>query len=355
MEPSPRRMPTLDEVAERAGVSRTAASRVINNVPHVSRAKREAVERAVKELGYVPNPTARALATRKVGAVVLAASSDEAGLFADPFFAEVVVGVSAALEQSDLELILLLANTPRGRERLRQTVRSRRADGIMLMPLDGDDPLGGLGEQPGVPVVFGGLPLTGEPRWYVDADNRGGARLAAEHFARTGRRRPVMITGQADQRVSSARRQGFTEGLLLAGVPLLDAASGDFQEEGGVRAMARLLDAHPELDAVFAASDGMAIGALRELRRRGRRVPEDVAVIGFDDLASARLTNPPLTTVHQPVRALGHEMARMLVGAIDGQDPSPLILPTRLTVRESAPSPALPAPAATPAATRGTR
>ncbi|MFJ8046045.1 LacI family DNA-binding transcriptional regulator [Kitasatospora sp. NPDC096147] len=337
MEPSPRRMPTLDEVAERAGVSRTAASRVINNVPHVSRAKREAVERAVRELGYVPNPTARALATRKVGAVVLAASTDEPGLFADPFFAEVVVGVSTALEESDLELILLLANTPRGRERLRQMVRSRRADGVILMPLDGRDPLAALGTDPGVPVVFGGLPLHGEPRWYVDADNRGGARLAAEHFVDSGRRHPVMITGQADQRVSAIRERGFAEGLLLAGVPLLDVACGDFQIEGGEAAMDELLDAHPQLDAVFAASDNMAVGALRALRRRGRRVPEDVAVIGFDDLASARLTSPPLTTVHQPVRALGHEMARMLVGVLDGRDPSPLVLPTRLTVRESAP------------------
>ncbi|WP_405015058.1 LacI family DNA-binding transcriptional regulator [Kitasatospora sp. NBC_01539] len=347
MEPPPRRMPTLDEVAERAGVSRTAASRAINNGPNVSRAKREAVERAVRELGYVPNPTARALATRKVGAVVLAASSDEAGLFADPFFAEVVVGVCAALDQSDLELILLLANTPRGRERLLHMVRSRRADGIMLMALHGDDPLGKLGEASGIPVVYGGLPMTGEPRWYVDADNRGGARLAAEHFARSGRRRPVMITGQVDQRVSVAREQGFAEGLILADIPLLDVASGDFREEGGAEAMEQLLDAHPQLDAVFTASDGMAIGALQTLRRRGRRVPEDVAVIGFNDLASARLTSPPLTTVYQPVRALGHEMARMLVGAIDGKDPSPLILPTRLTVRESAPAPTLPAATAT--------
>jgi DNA-binding LacI/PurR family transcriptional regulator len=336
-------MPTLDEVAERAGVSRTAASRVINNVPHVSQGKREAVERAVRELGYVPNPTARALATRKVGAVVLAASSDEDELFADPFFAEVVVGVSAALEQTDLELILVLANSSRGRARLERMVRSRRADGIMMMALRGDDPLARLGEESGVPVVFGGLPLTGEPRWYVDADNRRGAMLAAEHLARTGRSRPVMITGHVDTRVSVVREQGFGEALRLAGVPLLDVASGDFLEEGGAEAMDQLLDAHPRLDAVFAASDAMAIGALRTLRRRGRRVPEDVAVVGFNDLASARHSHPPLTTVHQPVRALGREMGRMLVEAMDGQDPSPLILPTRLVVRESAPA-SLPAP-----------
>ncbi|MFI6150343.1 LacI family DNA-binding transcriptional regulator [Streptomyces sp. NPDC051109] len=337
MEPSPKRMPTLDEVAARAGVSRTAASRVINNAPHVSRAKREAVQRAVRELDFVPNPSAQALATRRVGAVVLALSSDEPGLFADPFFAEVIVGVSAALEQTELELILLLANTPRGRERFERLLRSRRADGVMLMALRGNDPLGRLGEEVDLPVVFGGLPLIGEPTWYVDADNRGGARLAAEHFARTGRRRPVMITGQVDARAAVAREQGFTDGLTLSGLPLLGVEPGQFTEEGGAEAMERLLRAHPYPDAVFAASDAMAIGALRTLRERGLRVPEDVAVIGFNDLASARHTSPPLTTVHQPVRALGQEMARMLLSAIEGHRPSPLILPTRLTVRESAP------------------
>lgn len=337
MEPSPKRMPTLDEVAARAGVSRTAASRVINNAPHVSRAKREAVQRAVRELHFVPNPSAQALASRRVGAVVLAVSSDEPGLFADPFFAEVVVGVSEALEQTELELILLLANAPRGRERFERLLRSRRADGVMLMALRGDDPLGRLGEEVDMPVVFGGLPLNGEPTWYVDADNRGGARLAAEHFARTGRRRPVMITGQVDARAAVAREQGFTDGLTLSGLPLLGVEPGQFTEEGGAEAMERLLRTHPDPDAVFAASDAMAIGALRTLRDRGLRVPEDVAVIGFNDLASARHTSPPLTTVHQPVRALGQEMARMLVSAIEGHSPSPLILPTRLTVRESAP------------------
>jgi len=337
MEPSARRMPTLDEVAERAGVSRTAASRAINNAPHVSRAKREAVQRAVRELGFVPNPAAQALATRRVGAVVLAVSSDEPGLFADPFFAEVIVGVSTALEPTDLELILLLANTPRGRERFERLLRSRRADGVMLMALRGDDPLARLGEQAELPVVFGGLPLTGEPRWYVDADNRGGGRLAAEHFVRSGRRRPVMITGQPDARASVAREQGFAEGLTLAGVPLLAVEAGHFSEDGGAAAMDRLLALEPAPDAVFAASDAMAIGALRTLREHGLRVPESIAVIGFNDLAGARHASPPLTTVHQPVRALGHEMARMLISVVEGQDPSPLILPTRLTVRESAP------------------
>lgn len=337
MEQSPKRPPTLDEVAARAGVSRTAASRAINNTPNVSRAKREAVERAVRELGFVPNPSARALVTSRVGAVVLAVSSDEPGLFADPFFAEVTVGVSAGLEQSDFELILLLANTVYGKDRLQRLLRSRRADGVMLMALRGNDPLGRMAEEVDLPVVFGGLPFEGRPRWYVDVDNRGGARLAVDHLVRSGRRRIAMISGQVDTQVSASRQLGYAEGMVLAGLPRIAVEPGDFTEDGGAAAMERLLAADPDLDAVFAASDGMALGALRVLRQHGRRTPEDVAVVGFNDLASARYSSPPLTTVHQPVRALGREMARMLVAAIEGQDPSPLILPTRLTVRESAP------------------
>ncbi|MFE0464422.1 LacI family DNA-binding transcriptional regulator [Kitasatospora sp. NPDC058965] len=339
METSPPRQPTLDEVAALAGVSRAAASRVINNVPYVSEAKRAAVEQAVRELGYVPNPTARALASRRAGTVVLAVSSDQPGLFADPFFAEVTVGVSSALEQAELELILLLADSARGKERLRRLLGSRRADGVMLMAVHGDDPLVRLAEQTELPVVFGGLPLTGTPRWYVDPDNRGGARSAVEHLLRDGRRTIAMITGQPDLQAAVARERGFREALTLAGLAPAGLAPGEFTRAGGEAAMERLLAEQPGLDAVFAANDNMALGALHALRRHRRRVPDDVAVIGFDDLASAAYADPPLTTVHQPVRALGQEMARVLLAAIDGQDPSPLILPTRLTVRESAPGP----------------
>ena len=130
-----RRRPTLDEVASHAGVSRTVASRAINDAPEVSRTAREAVQKAVRELGYVPNPTARALATSQAGAVLLAVSHDDPALFADPFFAHVIVGINAALEKTDLVLMLLLAETERGRERLSRVLRSRRADGIMLLAL----------------------------------------------------------------------------------------------------------------------------------------------------------------------------------------------------------------------------
>jgi DNA-binding LacI/PurR family transcriptional regulator len=335
MEAQPARRPTLDEVALRAGVSRATASRAVNNAPGVSRTTREAVERAIQESGYVPDPSARALATRKATAVVLAVSNDDPELFADPFYSQVIVGVSTALETTDLVLILALASSSRGRERVHRVLRSRRADGVMLLSLRGDDPLYRLTEELGLPFVVGGRPLHGEPPWFVDADNRGGARLATEHLIAIGRRRIATITAQLDTRAGVDRLLGFQEAMAVAGLDNTWIEEGDFTEDGGARAAALLLAAHPDLDAVFAASDNMAAGALRTFRARSRSVPEDIAVVGFDDLPIARNTDPPLTSVNQPIRALGHEMAKMLVGLIDGEEPTSLILPTRLTVRAS--------------------
>ena len=333
---TPRRQPTLDEVAERAGVSRSAASRVINKAPHVSRATRDAVERAVREMGYLPNRAARALATRQAGIVALAISHDDPQLFADPFFAQVIVGVSAALEDTDLHLLLCLASSGRGRSRLTNLLRTRGVDGLMLMPLHGDDPLTRLVAQAGVPIVYGGRPLHVQPQWYVDSDNVGGARLATEYLAGLGRTRIAAIAGRMSTDVGEARYRGYREAMIIAGLTPHGTAEGDFTEAGGAAAMRSLLASHPDLDAVFAASDKMAAGALRVLIESGRSVPADVAVVGFDDLGIAEQTDPPLTTIHQSIQALGKEMARMLIAVIAGDQPASLILPTRLVRRGSA-------------------
>jgi DNA-binding LacI/PurR family transcriptional regulator len=335
----PKRSPTLDEVARLAGVSRSAASRAINRSGHASRATRDAVERAVRELGYVPNPTARALATQQSGAVVLAISHHDSELFADPFYAQIIAGVSAALERTDLVLMLALADSDLGRARLERILRSRRADGIMLMGLHGDDPLYRLAGKIDLPVVYGGRPPNAEPAWYVDADNRGGARLAAEHLIGTGRRRVATITGALDTHVGTARLRGFQDALAVAGLDTKLVEVGDFTEASGTAAMTRLLAAHPDIDAIFAASDNMAAGALRALKASGRSVPDDVAVVGFDDNVIARYTSPPLSTVAQPIKQLGWEMAKMVVSLVDGEQPGPLILPTRLVVRGSSEPP----------------
>lgn len=332
----PRRQPTLDQVAERAGVSRSAASRVINKAPHVSRATRDAVERAIKEMGYLPNRTARALATQHTGIVALAISHDDPELFADPFFARIIVGVSSALEETDLHLLLCLANSGRGRSRLTNLLHTRGVDGVMLMALQGDDPLTHIARRTGLPTVYGGRPLNFEPQWYVDSDNLGGARRATEHLIALGRTRIVTITGPMSTDVGQARRRGYREAMIMAGLTPYGTVEGDFTQAGGAAAMKALLDDHPDLDAVFAASDNMAAGALRVLGETGRSVPADVAVVGFDDLDIAERTDPPLTTVRQSIQALGKEMTRMLIGLIAGQEPPSIILPTRLVRRDSA-------------------
>jgi len=331
-----RRPPTLDEVALRAGVSVGTVSRVINNRQHVSKKARQAVESAVAELGYVPNVAARSLASQRRGAVVLAISSDDPALFANLFFAEVITGVNAVIEETDLELLLVLAASERGRARLARILQSRGADGVMLLALRENDPLAKVAEAGGVPVVHGGRPLERAPRWYVDADNRGGARQAVEHLISTGRRAIGTVTGPQDMHAGVSRYLGFREAVALAGLKDHRVAHADFSEAGGAAAMARLLDEHPDLDAVFVASDAMAAGALRVLRERGRAVPEDVAVVGFNDILTARHTQPSLTTIHQPIVALGREMTRMLVRVLGGEEPTPLILPTDLVIRESA-------------------
>ncbi|MEU2549121.1 LacI family DNA-binding transcriptional regulator [Streptomyces roseolus] len=331
----PRRQLTLDEVAELAGVSRSVASRVLNNAPHVSRAKREAVERAVLQLGYVPNPTARALATRQTGAAALIVSGESPSIFADPFFAQVIVGATGALEEADLHLMLCLAASDRGRRRVERLLRSKGADGVMLMALREDDPLARMAQEAEMPVVFGGRPVGLNPRWYVDVDNVGGAREATEHLIALGRTRVATICGRLDTEVGRARYRGYRDAMLAAGLEPLPPHEGDFTEPSGAAAMTALLESHPGIDGVFAANDNMGAGALRALRAAGRLVPSDVAVIGFDDLVAAQIADPPLTTVHQPIEALGREMARMLVSLIDGRDPTPLILPTRLVTRST--------------------
>ncbi len=330
------KQPTIEEVAALAGVSRGTASRVINDAPYVSAAARAAVQRAVKELGYVPNQAARSLVTRKHDAVALVASEWDERLFYDPFFAEVVLGVNSALSEADLDLVLVVGTTERQRERFAQRLRARTYDGLMLLSLHGVERLHALVEASGVPAVFCGRPLGATPAHYVDSDNRGGARLASEHLVRLGRRRIATITGTLDKQVGVDRHAGFADGLLAAGLSPSLMAEGDFSEASGAAAMASLLDAHPDLDAVFVAGDSMAVGALGVLRARGLSVPADVAVVGFDDLPRAALTSPSLTTVRQEVRGLGAELARTLLGLMRGDEVQSLILPTSLVIRDSA-------------------
>ncbi|MFI6085270.1 LacI family DNA-binding transcriptional regulator [Streptomyces sp. NPDC051217] len=332
--------PTLEAVAELAGVGRGTVSRVVNGSPGVSAKARAAVETAISQLNYIPNPAARSLVTSRTDCVALVIPESESRLAAEPYFSAVIRGVSTELADTEMQLLLILVRDRRELKRLTRFAAARRVDGVLLVSIHDDDPLPGLLEEMRMPTVLAGRRSPEESLSHVHSDNVGGAATAVRHLIDGGRTTIATITGPLDMDVGNSRLRGWREALAERGMPVDErhVAVSDFTEEGGRTAMRDLLDRAPGIDAVFAASDVMAVGALTELRERGRRVPDDVAVIGFDDSVIARHTTPALTSVRQPIEAIGRSITRLLLEEI--AEPTTahqqLVLPTTLVVRDSA-------------------
>jgi DNA-binding LacI/PurR family transcriptional regulator len=335
----PRTRPTLEEVAARAGVGRGTASRVINGGEKVSERARLAVQQAIDELGYVPNAAARALVTRRTDAIALVIAESEERVFGEPFFAGVVRGIGSALAEADRQLILVLAQASRRRGALDEYLTRQHVDGVLLLSLHDDDELPERIRAHGVPLVVGGRASAEVEHDFVDVDNVQGARLAVEHLLGRGRRHVATIAGPSDMVAGHSRYEGYAAALAAAGLPVDErlVARGDFSQVSGEEAMRALL-AGGEVDAVFCANDLMAAGALRALGEAGLKVPEDVAVVGFEDAPIAASTTPPLTTVHQSAEQMGREMVAMILAATRSPGtPQPgRMLPTHLVVRGSA-------------------
>jgi DNA-binding LacI/PurR family transcriptional regulator len=330
---------TLDEVARVAGVSRATVSRVVNGSPKVGPEIKRQVDRAIDRLGYVPNPAARSLVTRRSELIGVVIPEPPGMLFEDPFFPRLLRGVSAELSARRLQLVLLMPQSSDEEHRLERYLTAGHVDGALLVSLHGKDTLPEALARRGVPVVVGGRPPTGAAVSYVDVDNVEGARTAVAHLVDTGRQVVGTIAGPADMAAGVDRLHGYRQAIEAAGrTPdrALEVA-GDFTQRGGAEAMRRLLEAVPAVDGVFAASDLMASGAIQALRESGRRVPEDVAVVGFDDSAIAATTEPPLTSVRQPIEELGREMVRLLLehASNPGSVPRKVILATQLVRRRS--------------------
>lgn len=337
--------PTLEEVAARAGVGRGTVSRVINGSPRVSDATRAAVQAAVAELGYVPNTAARALAANRTDAIALVVPEPETRFFAEPYFSDMLRGVGAELTDTEMQLLLIFAGGDRERRRLAQYLAAHRVDGVLLVSVHADDPLPDLVAQLEIPAVISGPRSAAEALTSVDSDNYGGARSAVEHLLSRGRRRIAHITGHMDVYGAQRRVDGYRDALGDAGLGVDEILleQGDFTEEGGRRAMTRLLERAPGLDAVFAGSDVTAAGARQVLRASGRRIPDDVALVGYDDSAIARHMDPPLTSVRQPIEEMGRAMIDLLLTEIADRRPAGAaaperrhaVLPTELVVRTS--------------------
>ncbi|WP_420311641.1 LacI family DNA-binding transcriptional regulator [Streptomyces sp. YS-B37] len=318
------RRPTLEEVAARAGVGRGTVSRVINGSPRVSDATRAAVEAAVAELEYVPNTAARALAANRTDAIALVVPEPETRFFAEPYFSDMLKGVGTQLADTELQLLLIFAGSDRERQRLAQYLAAHRVDGVLLVSVHADDPLPDLLAALEIPAVISGPRSATEPLTSVDSDNYGGARSAVEHLLSRGRTRIAHITGRLDVYGAQRRVDGYRAALLDAGHEVDEhlIQPGDFTEEGGRRAMTELLLRRPDVDAVFAGSDVMAAGARQVLREEGRRIPDDVALVGYDDSAIARHMDPPLTSVRQPIEEMGRSMIDLLLSEIADRRPA---------------------------------
>ncbi|CAM5243330.1 LacI family transcriptional regulator OS=Streptomyces alboniger OX=132473 GN=CP975_12560 PE=4 SV=1 [Streptomyces alboniger] len=342
-------LPTLEDVARVAGVSRATVSRVVNGVRSVDPALQDVVRAAIERTGYAPNRAARSLVTRRAETVALVVSgagdSTEsaqnaftARVFADPFFGRVVSGVMGFLRPRRVHPVLMFAESDASRQEVLAFLRQGNADGALVVSTYARDPLPALLAEARLPAVFFARPSGQAPVTFVDFAHRDGARLAAGHLLGRGCRRVATVAGPLDIPAGRERLAGFREGMERGGQPYVPVAEGAFTLDSGARAMHRLLREHPDIDGVFAANDLMAQGVCQVLREQGRRIPHDVAVVGFDDSSVAVTCRPRLTTVRQPVEEMGAEMARLLQERVEGTRPEPTsaIFDPELVVRESA-------------------
>jgi DNA-binding LacI/PurR family transcriptional regulator len=341
------RPPTLEDVARVAGVSRATVSRVINGSRNVGGELQEVVRSAIAEIGYAPNRAARALVTKRAGTIALVVSgageqySDDtftSKVLADPFFGRVAAGVVGFLRRHGVHPVLLVADTERTRADVLAFLKQGSADGALLVSTYGEDPLPARLHEARLPAVLFARPTMPVPVSYVDLDHHAGAVLAADHLVARGCRRVATVTGPLDVPAARMRLQGFRDAMARHGFPNVPAAEGGFTPVSGEAATERLLAEHPGTDGVFAANDLMAQGVLLVLQRHGRRVPQDVAVVGFDDGKAALDTRPRLTTVRQPIEDMAVEMARLLLAHVDepAMSPASVIFAPELVVRESA-------------------
>jgi LacI family transcriptional regulator len=337
---------TLEHIARLANVSRSTVSRVVNDEPNVRPELRERIWQVIRETGFQPHAAARSLVTRRTRIVGVIIPEALTKLFTDPFFPRLLYGITETCNARHYYLNLALCNGPAEQDEMhRRVLGSGHLDGVIVASAHLGDSLFPKLLENGMPFVLAGR-HPDERVNYVDVDNVGGARMAVEHLIRLGHSRIATITGPLTMTSGEDRLVGYRQALEAQRLAVDEqlVVEGDYTEGGGAMAMRRLLAASPT--AVFVASDVMAIGALKALREAGKRVPQDVALVGFDDVTIATAVEPPLTTVRQPIGRLGSMAADLLLDLLekppDSTEQAPsagrvarIVLPTKLVVRDS--------------------
>ncbi|MCO1613228.1 LacI family DNA-binding transcriptional regulator [Micromonospora tulbaghiae] len=334
---------TIRELARRSGVSVATVSRVFNTPEVVSQHTRQRILDLAAEIGYLPNGSARTLATKKSNMVGLVWDTDHRRPgWRHPFLQEILVALKTALSAHGLNLLMLAGHDAAGPDdgqRYVRAVRQHNLDGAVIIDNGTRDPAVLALVEAQVPCVALDLRVDGPTSTYITSDNAGGAALAVRHLVERGHRRIATITGPLRTWPGAERLVGFRAALAGAGLPLADGhvVEGDFYLDGGHAAMDRLLALDDRPTAVFVAGDEMAVGAMRAAQAAGLRIPDDIAIVGFDDIEVAALIPPGLSTVAQNKPGFGTAAAEALVAMLHGGDdpPKPTVLPTTLVVRGS--------------------
>ncbi len=328
---------TLEDIARRSGSSRSTVSRVINGDPNVRDATREKIMKVIKEVNFQPNLAARGLAVGRVNVVGLVIPMGVSAIFTDPFFPLLIQGVSSGCNAQDFSVMLWLAEPDYERRMISKMMYNGLVDGVIVSSMLMDDPIVKALAESDLPFILIGRHPTNDAISFVDLDNRKSAFDAVLYLLNMGRSRVATISGPRNMIVGQDRLQGYMDAFLQEHLPLDERLiiEGDFTEEGGYLAMLSLLEARP--DGVFVASDSMAIGAMRAIQENGLRIPQDVAVIGFDDIGPGSRTSPTLSTVHQPIQEMGAKAAEALIEMVrsPGKEPKKIVLETGLVLRES--------------------
>ncbi|HRL10644.1 MAG TPA: LacI family DNA-binding transcriptional regulator [Aggregatilineales bacterium] len=328
---------TLEDVGKLAGVSRATVSRVINNYPHITAEVREQVLKVIRETGYQPNRIARSLASRKTGMIGLVIPHIAGVIMTNPYFLYLINSITSATNQQDLTLTLFLFHSEDEEGRIAKTIfNNNYLDGVIVTADRREDSFVKQLIAHDVPVVFIGKPEPDVPVSYVNVDNEHGAYLATEHLIQRGCQRVAAIVALYNT-AGDDRHAGYQRALKAHGISYNErlVVEGDFSQESGYMAMQRLLQEAP--DGVFVSSDLMAFGAQRAIREAGLSVPQDIAMVGFDDLPQAAVADPPLTTIRQPIHQLGPVALELLEAAIEqraGRVES-CVLPVELVLRST--------------------
>ena len=330
---------TLKEIADQAGVSRSTASRVVNNQPNVSEKARKRVLDVIQETNFHPNAAARTLASQRSWVIGLVLPQSVSSFFTDPYYPHLIKGIAQACNQKNYTLALFLVGTKEDEENVYPRIaRKGFLDGVVVQSgHHGDQGIIGRMVDMKIPMIVAGRPFRSDNVTYLDIDNVHSAYIAVNHLVRLGRRRIATITGPVNSTVGQDRLEGYRKALAERGMDFDETliVDGDFTEVGGYYAMQKLLPAKP--DAVFAASDTMAIGAMRAVKDANLKIPDEIAFVGFDDLPIASYAAVPLTTIRQPVVQFGICAIETLIDMIENRitQPSHIIMNTELIIRSS--------------------